>query len=836
MNLPSTFLGRTAVEQIGLPVLFLHVALFLPGRRIISDETFRLISFSGQESVSSPFEYTLELHGASTAAPNGIALQFADVIGSSVTVGIQYPCDQTSAAMADRFRSAVRGGKAVDGLALFNGIVTSFSSDIPGVYRISMKPALYRLTLTNAYQVYPQINISDLIGKLMKKHQIDYSVEGISSGAQGGNQAISRVQDWLQAGESDFSLLQRLLGKASIYFYITHSATGHKVVFANQPDYVPVYADGRTLRYTHTGEDELGLVEADTVTKYTYQQSLTSSNVLSTFTRQEEAWDVDPIPVFHSYAAGSGTPGTLPFNQYRIYQYGCSHQEVADAVALTGLSLQTSASSLSGSSHCAFFRVGAQFALSGADTLPAPMQPMLDGQPFVLTEVKHEASADGGYNNDFQAAEAAGLITPFSIENTQQGTVLAQVVAHASANNPSDWRYYAPDNFDPESSALVDTLAQPDTLQAKGVYVRFSTADPQSAPVWIKLSSSMQTVPELGVTVIVARAQDESELPEIQNIVHANGNMVVTPSGWTADTRVGSSYSTNYGDSKSIRFGRSSTPQLQTAIDIVSNAYTTGQFRDASYSQGASYSFSTSDTRQEGLLNQAYSYGSSRNFSWAAFNRSFSAVGVSYNESVIGRYDPASQQPGSYPQAAAAVQANITTLYGDSYGKTTNNGAVSNDSYTSGATTNTTVNDGKVTNTNTNNADVVSTNTVNGNSTSINKTSGNTKSDNTTGTAENTSMTGAQVSNTLLGASTSQSMTGATNDMSITGASNRVSITGVGVDTSISGSSTRISIVGNNNVIDIAGPGFRLAEEAERPVVEMADVNITIVALAQIYL
>ena len=835
MNLPSPFLGQTAIEQIELPALFLHVAVFLPGRRIVSDETFRLVSFQGQESVSNPFEYSLELHGNSTAAPGGTAVQFADMLGSGITVGIQYPCNQTAAAMADRFQSAVRAGASVEGLALFNGIVTSFASDIPGIYRITMKPALYRLTLTNAYQVHTQTNIRDLIGTLMQKHQIDYSVDGISSDTLSGNQAISRVQDWLQAGESDFSLLQRLLGKASIYFYFTHSATGHRVVFANQPQYVPVYSDGRPLRYTHTSEDALGQIEADTVTKYNYQQSLTSSNVLSTFTRQEEAWDVDPIPVFQSYSAGSGAPGELPFNQYRIYQYGVSHQEVVDAVALTGQSLQTSGSSLSGNSHCAFFRVGGQFVLAGADTLPAPMQPKLDDQPFVLTEVKHQASADGGYHNDFQAAEAAGLITPFSLDSTQQGSVLAKVVSHSSAHTPSDWRYYSPDNFDPESYTLVDTQG-PSSLQAKGVYVRFSTAAPQSDPVWIKLSSSMQTVPELGVTVIVARAQDESELPEIQNIVHANGNMVVTPSGWTADTRVGSNYSTNYGDSKSIRFGRNSKPDLQAAVDIVTSAYATGQFRDASYSQGASYSFSRSETKQDGLLNEAYSYGSSRNFSWAAFNRSFSAVGVSYNESVVGRYDPASEQPGNYPQAASAVQANISTVYGDSYSKNTNNGSVTNDSHTTGTTTTTSVSDGKVSNTNTNNADVSSTNTVNGDSNNTNTTTGTSTALNTTGASVNTSLTGAQLTTNLLGVSNSTDISGATNSMSVAGATNRVSVTGAAVDTSISGSSTRISIVGNNNVIDIAGPGFRLAEEAERPVVEMSDVNITIITLAQIFL
>ena len=47
--------------------------------------------------------------------------------------------------------------------------------------------------------------------------------------------------------------------------------------------------------------------------------------------------------------------------------------------------------------------------------------------------------------------------------------------------------------------------------------MRFSTDDEDSEPVWVKLAPSMQTVPEIGVTVLVTRAQDESELPEIQS-------------------------------------------------------------------------------------------------------------------------------------------------------------------------------------------------------------------------------------------------------------------------------------------------------------------------------
>ena len=165
--------------------------------------------------------------------------------------------------------------------------------------------------------------------------------------------------------------------------------------------------------------------------------------------------------------------------------------------------------------------------------------------------------------------------------------VLAKVV-DVGNNGPTDWRYYEPSNFNLELNRLRDAEATPQDLLAKGVYVEFSSPGSPPGPVWVKLASHMQTVPEIGVTVLVARANDESELPEVQSIVQANGTLVVTPSGWTANTHVGSSYSTSYGDGTSIRFGLKSAFNLDNAVSIVSSAYDSGEYRDTSYSQGAS--------------------------------------------------------------------------------------------------------------------------------------------------------------------------------------------------------------------------------------------------------
>jgi len=862
------------------PLLFLHCALFISGNQIIGDATFRVMTFQGQESVSEPFEYTVELHGNTEAQLHGPnSLHFSEIVGRSMTIGVQYPTDRAERdVMSARFMKLVNGtGGALEpaSVSLFNGIVTSFAMDQPGVYRATLKPALWKLTLTNSYRVHTQTNICDLIAALMKAHRIDYSIQGISGN---DNLAQTRVQDWLQAGESDYELLRRLMAKAHIYYYVVHSASNHQVIFANRADYRSVYPDRRALRYTSTSIDQLGVEQVDVISQYSYQESLTSSGVQTAFTRQQAAWEDDAVARHESfYAKSQNDVGELPFTQYKMFQYGVSESEVSHFTKSTLRSLQTSGTTLSGASYCPFFRVGYEFSLANhpmtAD--PMPVRASLDGKSFVLTSVKHKASQDGNYQCEFSAAQAEGFITPFSLTETQQGTLIATVVDHSDDNAPKDWRYYSKTPFDPQTSELLDSDASPDILRAMGVWVKFST-DAQAQPVWIKLAPHMQTVPEIGVSVLVTRAQDESELPEIQSTIQANGSRVIMPSGWTASTHVGNSYSTSYSDGKSIRFGQNSTADLPGAIDLVTEAYGSGNFRDANFTQGAGYNYSRSETMQEGLLGYSLSFGSNFNQSWAKQNHSFSAVGQSYNESVLGQYDPTTQQPvAPSAQASAAVTANLTTVYGNSWndsknygnvhsGATTEGNTVNLSSFTGDVTTdskhvgqvinntevtgvssNTSLYNGAVISNTTHNDLLSSITTINADSSTSNTVTGTSSNDTTTaissnssmtGIASNSSMTGVQTTLNMVGVTYTTDMTGVSNVTSLTGASNRTNIAGATVDTTIAGSVTQISMTANSNNITMNGPGFIYNETAEQPQINMTDVNITMIALIQIYM
>ncbi|HYD80206.1 MAG TPA: phage late control D family protein [Paucimonas sp.] len=766
-----------------LPSLFLNYALFLENG-IYSSKNLRFVGFQGQESVSEPFEYQLELYnelgnhplwGEANPKPD-----FDDIIGRPITVGIQRPADATRDELTERFNRAVRGGGAGN-LSLFNGIVASVSMETLGIVRVTMKPALWRLTLTNNYRVHREKNIRDAIADLLDRHRIAYSMDAVSGD---DNPAIARIQDWLQAGETDYDFLRRLMGKAHLYYYFVHSGNGHKVVFANRPAYPQAVPGGKPLRYAFTAIDELGLTQDDVIFHYSYQQSLLPSSVRAVFTRQEAAWEEDPVAQLQSFEAQDRPErGELPFHQYKIYQYGCSTEEVRHFTDATSQAMQTSGSQLSGASHCAHFRCGHQFGMVGygdVNGVLTAIDPALENRRFVLTQVKHEAKEDGVYKNEFQAAPANGLISPFSVQETQQGAVLAKVIAHHRSVPPEDWRYYTKDYFEPGFSALIDSEGAQQKLMAAGVYVRFSTDDESVAPVWIKLAASMQTVPEIGVTVTVTRAQDESELPEIQGIVENDGSMVVAPSGWTANTHVGSSYSTSYGDGKSIRFGRTSAADLDRAVRIVCVPYDSGLYGNTSYGQGASYSFSTAESTatrasdlaemygpygEQGkgdLLSASESFGSTFNRQYATVSSGYSNISISYSKSIIGTSESISDTTTQKSTSTVGTSTSTSTI-----GTNTSTSTIGSSS---------------------------STDTI-----------GLQQSTQTIGLTQSLQAVGLSNSVSLTGLQNSMSTVGLSNQLSLNGITNGVNLTGISCNASLTGISTSVGATGIRDSAEAVG-------------------------------
>lgn len=864
--------------------LYLNWYMELADGTVLDNSSLRLVSFNGQDTLSNLFSFTLQLHGNTDFDVSQYKLN--ELIGRMISVGV---CEKDAKHDLDNgpFHPPYFSDNAYDGdfqdavvhdkpgnFSFFNGMVAGFSLSEPGVYSLTMKPAMWKLTLTNDYKVFPHKSIRQVIEEVLGKHQVACNtklLEGMD------NSASFREQDWLQAGESDFDFIQRLLGKSNIHFYFQHSPRSHKAVFSNRASYPPVFPDGRKLKYTFSQLE--GVEQADCLLDYQYSQNISASSVEGCFTRQEGAWESDTVAGEASfYSDAPGNKGNLPFHLYNILQYGGSTDWVNEFSSQLAEMAASAASELHGTTNNANLKSGHKLQLEeGEHSGPPQVNPFLDNNWFVCTDVEFQASLDGTCTSKFKATEAKSLVTPFDPHSTHQGSVLAEVVAHGNGTMPKTWKYYEKSVFDPERSPETDENAgnsgviggidpaadaNPVKLMAQGVYVRF-TAKRSDEPVFIKLGATMQTCPEIGSIVLVARAADESELPEVQQIIQANGTKVVTPSGWTANTHWGSSYSTSYGDGKSIHYGANSATDLDNAIAIVENEYKTGEFRDSGYSKGGSYSYSTSEQGRAGMLSKSDSFGNTYSSHQGDISQSFSDITLQDSVSINGTVNSVSTinvgSTSSHHNLGFTTSTNqvdglskSTNIQADVETSNTTNGTMTSDNTFNGKVTDSTVHNADVENTSTNNGNITTTSTHTGNLTSTNTITGETvttstntgdvtntstttgtetsnitrnvvksttkttSSSNTSnigsssesstiGSATHDSKTGTSTSSTMVGASASSSIVGASANSNILGASADSNIAGVRVGMNIAGTTNDMNITGMRNAINITG-------------------------------
>ena len=617
-------------------------------------------------------------------------------------------------------------------------------------------------------------------------------------------------------------------------------------MFANKPAYPRALPAGKTLRYVYTNTDPLGMEQDDLILDYNYSQSMSTTGVSNILARQEPAWEQDTVARYDTYKANASEQiGDLPFRRFQICQYGGSDGEVKWDAATCDAARTTAATALSGASHCAHMRAGHTFQLDDSgipEITPHPIRPTLAWQEFVLNSVSHDADLGGSYRNQFQATESDGQVAPFGLQDTQQGAVLARVVKHDNGAYPKDWRYYRRNAFDPETDKLKDVNAAGDVWKKpKGVYVQFATDPADAEPVWVKLAQHMLTVPELGVTVMVGRAGDHSELPEIQSIIQNNGHMTVTPSRWTANTSFGCSYGTSYSDNRSISYGfQSSTksPQdLASAKTWVDNKYNQCKpnvdgwfgdthFKSVSWSKGNSSSYSTAEKGRADVLSESWSVGSTYSKFDAKWTKSISVVDDSWSKSTsINTYSKsivkdtaksiskigASDSHSTIDKSISwsKIRRSESTSYVD-YSESSSQTGISVATASTGVSTYSSATgisnaNSAVGVSNNNNATGVGVNiSATGISTYVSAT-GISAGASATGLSTNASLTGTSTNTSLTGVSNNTGATGVSNNLSATGASSGISATGVETSISALGVGTQIKAVGSSTSISATG-------------------------------
>ncbi len=821
----------------------------------LGDTVFRIQHFSGSESLSQLFDFSVTLH-ANTYTSSGLdqpwgnlvanqygrllseggatsqKIDFSQILGAkaSIRMGLPETSEDVSTGSYPNDRPVV----------FFNGIITNFSMTQRGVYQASIKPALYKLSLQNNYRLFSQQTILDVVMQVLSENNIDFNRAELEAKP---NKIICglanyRKQDWLQAGETDLAFLQRLMGKVNLFYYFKHSDNKHEMVIADQPYYQSIYQRSVSASSGKFEETEqlkplyLSFTQQqssdrdDYITQFSYQQNLTTSGIKTVLAQKEANWEsqktAQTSPVYLDLV---NTTEKLNMELLHLVQYGATEKEIETITNGSMNRLVASRFSFSGASTCSEMKPGYQFlvkerdddAQSGAGASDSvfsdsPIFPTLNDRTFVVTSVKHQATVAGDYSNQFQAVDASGLATPFNGQTSNMGSILAQVIDNSAAKQAqadeqsgqiqtnrqqgaSD-KYLTKDVFSYDSKHFYF-----DAQSIQGGSQVGTQGSPSSASganesykckgIYVRFIDE----PEEAAPHWVKLAEHMQSIPEVDSYV-----------------TIGRSNDDNeipeVQQSLQAKGSKVIMPDDYTCHTNVGNNYSTNYGDNTSISFGGdiqrplSFAKNIVETqRNSGNYNGvSYSESSSYNYAISPRSHSVSRTGdgpdLNFNPATLGQYV-------SYGQQAT---------YGDTYNESEHTGNSTSKNTHTGTSTNYQTQTGHTfsqstqTGGSTSISSIDSTNSTSqvGSSSSINLV-GQSSNISVTGTSASVSTTGMSVGASLTGMSMNSSLTGMSVNTSLLGMSTGVSLTGISSNTSLTGVSESTSLVGASSSVSLTG-------------------------------
>lgn len=943
-GMDNTSIPVERISGVKSPRASLDARIVLENGAVFESDIVRLQSFTGQESISNLFEFKLDLRAndytfydsspawqdIDSTDPQASYLDFDQLLGASITVMIGRPASELQLFVGSDSDSQTK--------TYFNGMIQNVSLLDRGVWNITMVPRLSLLKLQSSYRVFSDKTILEVISAVLDENNIIHTVHKLLDNGELDMDyttsvvtglGIYRRQDWLQAGETDFDFLTRLLSKAGLLYYFVHALDRHIMVLTDTNYYQSLWryqdnslaADAleafksseaaiakaekafgmfgrfrkksslvrslqhkstlsarlkptKSLRKLYLTSATLGQDLEDSISQFHFQRSLAVRGVSTILARKESSWETQnpaiTAPVYKddrlaapqsAFVSASlwGPPGSRPLNMEKlsVVSFGASEYELDIRKQLLEKKLLSARTSLSGTSNCASLQSGYIFQLMES----RPVTSSSDGhslqgnsgeafrpevanvnrgagangnvgpepRKMVAVSVSHNATIDGKYSNEFTALDASGFGLPFEASGDTEGTVIAQVCsvngdANASTayNRPgvssttnsgsSGGLYLAKGAFSERSQKTFVASAQgvDSPYVAQGLYVKLVTQDHSSAPLWVRLSDSMTTIPELGAFVLVGRARDETELPEIQQILDANGTRNVLPAEYNKSTSWGDTYSMSYGDSHRISVPMIPNTSFETSTAIVNYQTQQGRYSDVSFSESSAFSYNVSRRSQSisvngessledlnGIVTQNPSDGSAGPQDYVQISKS-TTFGDTYSATELNgqAYNYSVSNGNQHTESTTTGDThNSTVLNGKTYNYSVSNGYQHSESTTSGGSYSATTQSGLQ----------ESVTTINGDSNSTTTQTGNAYTNSTNARTENVSKVDTSISTSTIGASKSTTTTDTSNNINITGASANTNITGASVSTNVTGAAANINVNGIMSSIDVTG-------------------------------
>ena len=309
----------------------------------LGKDALLLERFSGEEGVSTPFRFTLEM------LSENASVDPADVLRKPITVTVVIP-----------------GGKERH----FHGIVNRFSAGgrRAGLtsYRAEMVPWLWFLSLTSDCRIFQNLPAMDIVTKVFD----DLGYKDYKPKVMGTQP--KRVY-CVQYRESSLAFISRLLEEEGIYYFFEHTESSHMLVLSDVPGQMPPCPQVSKLRMAAT--QSYGMAEEPLVTSVELEHAAVTEKIELTDYNFEK-----PSSSLRASVAGK--------HKDEIYDYPGNYGAREDGDRFAKLRLQQKEAErevLRGESNSPSFTAGHRFDLTEHANRTL-------NRGYYLTHVRHAAS------------------------------------------------------------------------------------------------------------------------------------------------------------------------------------------------------------------------------------------------------------------------------------------------------------------------------------------------------------------------------------------------------------------------------------------------------------
>jgi type VI secretion system secreted protein VgrG len=359
----------------------------------LGKDVLLLASFEGEEALSRPFTYRLEM-----LSSNG-AIAAKDIVGKSVTWLVR------------------RTGQSS---RYFNGLVNCFTAggaQFRGLrsYRAEVVPWLWFLSRTADCRIFQNKTAPDVIQQIFK--DLGYSAYQLNL------RGTYVKRDYcVQYRETDLNFVSRLMEQEGIFYFFRHEDGKHTLVLADQKS---AYQDCPEKEV----EGSKGPLVTGQVTGWEHRYEFRSGKWAQT--------DYNFETPSTSLMTNTRTVVQLPGNdKFEVYDYPGVYLKKADGDAATKVRMEeeeTSYEVVSGASTCATFTPGGKFKLK---TFSSSAE---EGKSYAITAITHFASESSyapaelksqDYGNRFECVPDSVTFRPARLARrpTVQGPQTAVVV------------------------------------------------------------------------------------------------------------------------------------------------------------------------------------------------------------------------------------------------------------------------------------------------------------------------------------------------------------------------------------------------------------------------